>query len=94
MLKHILPDDILRIRNEEIIPADCLLLSDAASIDYSFVTGESILEEKQKEELLYAGGRLKGSSILVQVKKRPSQSHLAQLWDDEKWDKAIAICRV
>ena len=84
LLKHILPDDILRIRNEEIIPADCLLLSDAASIDYSFVTGESILEEKQKEELLYAGGRLKGSSILVQVKKRPSQSHLAQLWDDEK----------
>lgn len=88
LLKHVLPDDTLRIRNEEIIPADCLLLSDGASIDYSFVTGESILEEKQKEDLLYAGGRLKGASILVQVKNRPSQSHLAQLWDDEGFGKS------
>jgi len=83
LLKHVLPNDLLRIRNEEIIPADSLLISDSAAIDYSFVTGESILEEKQKEELLYAGGRLKGQSILIQVKSRPSQSHLAQLWDDE-----------
>ena len=64
-------------------PADSLLISDEASIDYSFVTGESLPETKQKEELIYAGGRLKGSSILVQVKKSPSQSYLAQLWDDE-----------
>lgn len=33
--------------------------------------------------MIYAGGRLKGASILVQVKKSPSQSYLAQLWDDE-----------
>lgn len=83
LLSNILPSDVLRIRNEEIIPADSLLLSDEALIDYSFVTGESIPESKQKEELIYAGGRLKGSSILVQVKKRPSQSYLSQLWDDE-----------
>ncbi|GAA5036208.1 ATPase [Marivirga lumbricoides] len=83
LLNNILPLDILRIRNEEIIPADSLLLSDEALIDYSFVTGESIPETKQKVELIYAGGRLKGSSILVQVKKRPSQSYLSQLWDDE-----------
>lgn len=83
MLNSIIPSDILKIRNEEIIPADSLLISDEASIDYSFVTGESLPEIKQKEELIYAGGRLKGASILVQVKKSPSQSYLAQLWDDE-----------
>jgi Cu+-exporting ATPase len=83
LLKQVLPQDILRIRNQEIIPADCLLLSDAATIDYSFVTGESLPEEMEKEDLLYAGGRLKGASILVQVKNSPSQSYLAQLWDDE-----------
>ena len=87
LLNAILPTDILRIRNEEIIPADSLLLSDEALIDYSFVTGESVPESKQKEELLYAGGRLKGASILVQVKKHPSQSYLAQLWDDESLQK-------
>lgn len=83
LLNSIIPSDILKIRNEEIIPADSLLISDEASIDYSFVTGESLPEIKQKEELIYAGGRLKGASILVQVKKSPSQSYLAQLWDDE-----------
>jgi Cu+-exporting ATPase len=83
LLNSIIPSDILKIRNEEIIPADCLLISDEASIDYSFVTGESLPENKQKEDLIYAGGRLKGTSILVQVKKSPSQSYLAQLWDDE-----------
>ncbi|WMN06070.1 heavy metal translocating P-type ATPase metal-binding domain-containing protein [Marivirga arenosa] len=83
LLNNILPSDILKIRNEEIIPADSLLISDSASIDYSFVTGESLPEIKQKEDLIYAGGRLKGSAILVQVKKRPSQSYLNQLWDDE-----------
>ena len=83
LLSKVLADDILKIRNEEIIPADSLLLSDRASIDYSFVTGESILEEKQREDLLYAGGRLKGNAILIQVKNRPSQSQLSQLWDDE-----------
>jgi Cu+-exporting ATPase len=83
LLNSIIPSDILKIRNEEIIPADSLLISDEASIDYSFVTGESLPETKQKEELIYAGGRLKGAAILIQVKKRPSQSYLAQLWDDE-----------
>jgi len=83
LLNSIIPSDILKIRNEEIIPADSLLISDEASIDYSFVTGESLPESKQKEELIYAGGRLKGTAILVQVKKSPSQSYLAQLWDDE-----------
>lgn len=83
LLNNILPSDVLRIRNEEIIPADSLLLSDEATIDYSFVTGEALPETRHKEELIYAGGRLKGASILVQVKKRPSQSYLSQLWDDE-----------
>ncbi|MBK6266859.1 heavy metal translocating P-type ATPase metal-binding domain-containing protein [Marivirga sp. S37H4] len=83
LLNSVLPSDVLRIRNEEIIPADSLLLSDEALIDYSFVTGESMPESKQKEELIYAGGRLKGASVLIQVKKRPSQSYLSQLWDDE-----------
>ncbi|MEQ8530846.1 MAG: heavy metal translocating P-type ATPase metal-binding domain-containing protein, partial [Imperialibacter sp.] len=33
--------DILLIRNKELIPADGILISPSASVDYSFVTGES-----------------------------------------------------
>ena len=38
-------NDIIRIRNMEIIPADSALLDQAAFIDYSFVTGESKLSK-------------------------------------------------
>ena len=33
--------DIIEVRNREVIPADALLLSSDAAIDYSFVTGEA-----------------------------------------------------
>ncbi|NQU35355.1 MAG: heavy metal translocating P-type ATPase metal-binding domain-containing protein, partial [Bacteroidetes bacterium] len=41
-LSRLLVKDQLLIRNQEIIPADSLLLVGDANIDYSFVTGESI----------------------------------------------------
>ena len=44
-------NDIIKIRNGEIIPVDGILLSDVGVIDYSFVTGESHLVEKQKGEI-------------------------------------------
>ncbi len=87
LLKDIKPGDILLIRNQEIIPADALLLDSNASIDYSFVTGESIPVHKKNKELIYAGGRQCGKSITVQVLKDVSQSYLLQLWNNEVKDK-------
>ncbi len=72
----------LKIRNEELIPADALLLTSNALLDYSFVTGESRTIPKVAGEKLYAGGRLKGNAIEVEVIKKPSQSYLTQLWND------------
>src|SRR5690606_6076298 len=45
------------IRNNEIVPADAILLKGEASIDFSFVTGESEPETKVLGEVIYAGGR-------------------------------------
>lgn len=87
LLKDIKPGDILLIRNQEIIPADALLLDSNASIDYSFVTGEAIPVHKKSKELIYAGGRQCGKSITVQVLKDVSQSYLLQLWNNEVKEK-------
>lgn len=73
--------DRLLIRNNEIISSDSILFSSNASIDYSFVSGESVPVEKVAGEKLYAGGRLLGCSIEVEVLKQTSQSYLTRLWN-------------
>lgn len=79
--------DKIVIHSEELLPADSILLNGTANIDYSFVTGESVPVPKQIGELIYAGGKQKGSSIELQVKKTVEQSYLTQLWNHESFQK-------
>jgi len=76
----------IRIRNNEVIPADALLLSEDASIDYSFVTGESRPEQLSRGTLVYAGGRQKGAAIELEVLKPVEQSYLTRLWNNKAFD--------
>jgi P-type Cu+ transporter len=73
--------DRLIIHNEELIPADSILLTAKARIDYSFVTGESRLISVSQGEKVYAGGKQVGESIEVEVIKRVDQSRLTSLWN-------------
>ena len=78
--------DILLIKNEEIIPGDALLLKGNASIDYSFVTGESELTLKHEGEKLFAGGKNIGVNIQIQLSKKVDQSYLTKLWDEDAFN--------
>ena len=71
------------IRNNEIIPADAILLKGEALVDFSFVTGEAIPINKTLGEIIYAGGRQTGEAIELEVVKPVSQSYLTQLWNNE-----------
>src|SRR5690606_12129181 len=51
------------VRNNEIIPADAILLKGEALVDFSFVTGESKPMTKILGEVVYAGGRQTGGAI-------------------------------
>lgn len=79
--------DTIRVRNQEIIPADSILESAHASIDYSFVTGEANPVAKNKGDYLYAGGRQLGERIDLNVVKPVSQSYLTQLWNNDAFAK-------
>jgi Cu+-exporting ATPase len=79
--------DQILVRNEELIPADSVLLSARAMIDYSFVSGESEPVERKKGDTIYAGGKQKGSSIELEVLRRVSQSYLTQLWNHDTFSK-------
>ena len=71
------------IRNEEMIPADAVLMKGTANIDYSFVSGENTPVEKRRGELIYAGGKQIGSAIELEIIKDVSQSYITQLWNNE-----------
>ena len=81
------PNDVIKIRNMEIIPADCTLLDDHAYVDYSFVTGESRPVKAKQGDSIYAGGRLIGQPITFRVEKKTSQSQLTSLWNNEAFRK-------
>ncbi len=71
------------IRNEEIIPSDAVLISDSANIDYSFVSGENLPINKKSGDLIFAGGKLIGTSIELEIVKEVSQSYITQLWNND-----------
>ncbi len=79
--------DVLIVHNQEIIPADAVLLSDSCQIDYSFVTGESRIVEKKNGDLLFAGGRISGPAARVQTIKEVSQSYLTRLWNSDAFQE-------
>lgn len=73
----------IRVHNQEIIPADCILFLGSASIDYSFVSGEALPVKKNIGEIIYAGGKQLGGALELEVVKDVSQSYLTQLWNNE-----------
>lgn len=75
--------DRIIIRNNEMIPADAILLKGHARVDYSFVNGENTPVEKTTGELLYAGGRQTGTAIELEVKRKVSQSYITELWNND-----------
>jgi Cu+-exporting ATPase len=79
--------DRLLIRNEELIPVDCILIKGKARIDYSFVTGESEAVSKQSGDKLFAGGKQLNGSIEIDVLKTVEQSYLTQLWSNDVFNK-------
>lgn len=86
-VKELVPTQRIRIRNQELIPADAILLRGEAFIDYSFVSGESVPVPKVAGEIIYAGGRQMGESIELEVIKDVSQSYLTQLWNNTVFEK-------
>lgn len=70
----------IRIHSEDLVPADGILLSEEATLDYSFVTGESIPDYIKTRSPIYAGARNKGRTIEMLVLKPLDGSLFTELW--------------
>ncbi len=80
-------NDIVIVKNGQLIPADGQLLEGKAQIDYSFVSGESEPVKCEIGQRLYAGGRQWGEPLRIALLKTVSQSYLMQLWNSDTFDK-------
>jgi len=83
--------DRLKVRNEEIIPCDAILLSERVEIDYSFVTGESDPVVVSKGEFVYAGGKILGKPCDFKVEKESNRSQLTQIWNESDVQKTEEV---
>ena len=83
--------DRLLIRNQELIPVDGILISQEASIDYSFVTGEAIPIQKKSGDKVFAGGKQMGKIVEIEVLHSVSQSYLTQLWSNDIFQKQFQV---
>ncbi|MFZ4520914.1 MAG: heavy metal translocating P-type ATPase [Bacteroidales bacterium] len=87
------------VRNQELVPADALLVKGDGSIDYSFVSGESAPVSKKEGERIFAGGRQVGASVELIVEREVAQSHLTELWNQDisggekqtRWDSILDV---
>jgi P-type Cu+ transporter len=82
-LNKLAAGDTIIVKNQEIIPADGVILRGSARIDYAFVTGEAEAVRKQSGDKVFAGGRQMGEAIEIALTKRVNQSYLTQLWQNE-----------
>lgn len=87
-------NDELVIHDQEIIPVDGILAAGQATIDYSFVTGESVPVVLTAGSWIYAGGRQLGSSVRILSQKTVSQSYLVSLWNQQVKDNEGSSTRI
>ena len=80
-LSDLVKAEIVLIKPDEMIPADAILLTEGALVDYSFVTGENAPIALQVGQLVYAGGIQKGRAIELEVVKPVGQSYITELWN-------------
>ena len=85
----ILKGDRILIRNQELIPADGILISESAEVDYSFVTGEAVAISKKSGDKVFAGGKQIGKIAEIEVLNSVSQSYLTQLWSNDVFQKDV-----
>ncbi len=86
-LQDLKEHDRVQLYNDEIIPADSVLETGSARVDYSFVTGESEPVAAKQGAMLYAGGRQVGEQITIRIVKPVAGSYLTSLWNHYAFQK-------
>lgn len=83
LLSELKKGDRILLRDEEILPADAILIRGKGYIDNSFITGESRLIKKKIGDKIFAGGKHNGVAIELEIIEEVNQSYLTSLWNHD-----------
>ena len=61
--KELVPDDVVRLRAGDFIPADVKAMHGTAEVDQSYLTGESLTVQKKVGDVLFSGALIKKGEI-------------------------------
>jgi Cu+-exporting ATPase len=75
------PGDRILLRADEVVPADAVLVDRVGTIDYAFVTGESVPIAVSGGDRVPAGGRVVDGPLRLDVTQAVEHTHLARLWN-------------
>lgn len=76
-VKQLQPDDVVRVKAGETLPADGILLTQSATVDESLLTGESVPNRKYLGQTVVAGSINQTRPIRVKVTAAAQQTVLA-----------------
>lgn len=85
MIKTLKKGDEIIIHNQELVPADGVIIRGTGNLDYSFVTGEAQPVQRDSGEQVFAGGRQVGGELVVRLSKAVNNSELTQLWNNQSF---------
>lgn len=82
--EEVLPEDlqagdVILLRKGDKVPADCILLSDFASVDAKSMTGEAYLQEKRAGDEMLSGCVNAGDAVTARVVRPESESAAAKI---------------
>ena len=80
LAKELVPDDIIKVKIGDIIPADVVFLegSDFVLVDQSALTGESLPVRKKVGEEIYANAILKQGEMIAKVTKTAKNTYFGK----------------
>lgn len=82
--EEVVLDDIVIVKNDEVIPCDGYILHGNASLNESLLTGESVPARKNIGDLVYSGTYVTTGDIRIRVEKVGSDNYVQQLQSKSK----------
>ncbi|MBX3063767.1 MAG: plasma-membrane proton-efflux P-type ATPase [Anaerolineae bacterium] len=76
--QELVPDDIVRLRVGDIVPADALLMDGHIAVDQSMLTGESELVEVQSNGIVYAASVIRRGEGIARISATGMQTSYSQ----------------
>ena len=89
-VSSLLIGDKIKLRHDEILPVDSVLISDYALMNESFISGESDPVSYQYGQMIFAGGCNSGGIAIFKVSEIMNSGYLRMIWNDSTQDKSYA----